>query len=121
MSHPLLKLEPLIWFLFGQGIMIGSMLMTGWILVVGILAPLGVVSPDALAYDRALALASNPIGSFVLVGILVLPVWKGAHHVRHFFIDRGHAENDGMIGGIAYAVATVMSVAAVYAVLRLHM
>ena len=32
----LLKLEPLIWFMFGQGIMIGTMLLTGWILVVGL-------------------------------------------------------------------------------------
>ena len=121
MSHPLLKLEPLIWFLFGQGIMIGSMLMTGWILVVGILAPLDIVPADALAYDRALALASNPIGSFILVGILALPVWKGAHHVRHFFIDRGHVANDGLIGGLAYTFAALLSVGAIYAVLRLHL
>ena len=39
-KHPLLKLEPLIWFLFGQGIMIGSILMTGWLLVVGLGAAL---------------------------------------------------------------------------------
>ena len=38
----LLKLEPLIWFMFGQGIMIGTMLLTGWILVLGILMPLGI-------------------------------------------------------------------------------
>ena len=120
MSHPLLKLEPLIWFLFGQGIMIGSMLMTGWILVVGILAPLGFVPIDPLSYEHALRLAKNPIGSFVLIGILALPVWKGAHHIRHFFIDRGHAEKDGMIGGISYAVATVLSIAALFVVARLH-
>ena len=120
MSHPLLKLEPLIWFLFGQGIMIGSMLMTGWILVVGILAPWGLVPADALGYERARELASNPIGGFVLLGILALPVWKGAHHVRHFFIDRGHAEKDGLIGGISYAVATLLSLAAVFAVARLQ-
>ena len=119
MSHPLLKLEPLIWFLFGQGIMIGSMLLTGWILVIGILAPLGIV--ETLSYDDALALATNPIGSLVLVGTLALPAWKGAHHVRHFFIDRGHAEKDGLIGGISYLVATVLSCAALYAVLRLHL
>ncbi len=118
MSHPLLKLEPLIWFLFGQGIMIGSMLLTAWLLVVGILAPLGVV--EALTYDEALTLAKNPIGSFVLIGILALPAWKGAHHVRHFFIDRGHAEKDGMIGGLAYLCATLLSLAAVWVVLRLH-
>ena len=118
-GHPLLKLEPLIWFLFGQGIMIGSILMTGWLLVVGVLAPLGIVPAEALAYERAHMLASHPVGRLLLVAILALPVWKGAHHVRHFFIDRGHAEKDGLIGGIAYLVATVLSVAAVVAVIRL--
>ena len=33
MKTLLLKLEPLIWFMFGQGILIGTILLTGWILV----------------------------------------------------------------------------------------
>ena len=74
----------------------------------------------ALGYERARELASNPVGGIVLLGILALPVWKGAHHVRHFFIDRGHAEKDGLIGGISYAVATLLSLAAVFAVARLQ-
>ena len=117
MSHPLLKLEPLIWFLFGQGIMIGSILLTGWLLVVGVLAPMGIVEP--LSYAHAHAMASHPVGRLVLLGILALPLWKGAHHVRHFFIDRGHAEKDGTIGAIAYLVATAGSIAAPVAVVRL--
>ena len=47
MKHPLLKLEPLIWVLFGLGIMVGTMLMTGWLAVVGVAAPLGLVPADA--------------------------------------------------------------------------
>ena len=54
----LLKLEPLIWFMFGQGIMIGTMLLTGWILVVGLLVPLGIVDASALDYSRAHGLAT---------------------------------------------------------------
>jgi len=118
-THPLLKLEPLIWFLFGQGIMIGSMLLTGWLLVVGILYPLGIVPPEALGYERAHMLASHPIGRLVLLGLLALPVWKGAHHVRHFFIDRGHADKDGLIGRLCYLVATLLSLFALVAVVRL--
>ena len=118
-GHPLLKFEPLIWFLFGQGIIIGSMLLTGWLLVIGILYPLGIVPQDALAFDRAHMLASHPLGRLVLLGILVLPVWKGAHHVRHFFIDRGHADHDGVIGGISYLAAILLSLAALVAIVRL--
>ena len=118
-GHPLLKLEPLIWFLFGQGIMIGSMLLTGWLLVVGVLNPLGMIPPEALGYERAHALGSSLIGKVVLLGIVALPAWKGAHHIRHFFIDRGHAEKDGLIGGLSYAVATLLSLGALAAILRL--
>jgi len=118
-KHPLLKLEPVIWFLFGQGIMVGSMLLTGWLLVVGILAPLGAVPAEALSYERAHALASSLVGRIVLLGILVLPLWKGAHHVRHFFIDLGYGDADGAIGGASYVVASIASVVGIIAVLRL--
>ena len=37
-----LKLEPIIWLLFGQGILIGTILLTGWVLIVGLAHPLGI-------------------------------------------------------------------------------
>jgi fumarate reductase subunit D len=55
----LLNLEPIIWLLFGQGILIGTMLLTGWILVVGLLVPMGIVDPSALSYTRAYRLATS--------------------------------------------------------------
>lgn len=118
MSSPLLKAEPLIWFLFGQGIMVGTILLTGWILVVGLLVPLGIVPADALAYERALGLASHPIGRLVLFATVALPMWKGAHHMRHFFIDMGFGDKDGLIGSLSYVIATAGSLAALVAVLR---
>jgi len=113
----LLKLEPLIWFMFGQGIMIGTMLLTGWILVVGLLVPLGIVDASALDYSRAHGLATAkllglPIGQLVLAALLVLPLWKGAHHVRSLLIDFGGAERDGLVGSVLYLVALVGSVMA---------
>ena len=125
MRNLLLKLEPLIWFMFGQGILIGTILLTGWILVVGILAPLGLVAPDALSYDRAYSLATAnllgfiPLGKLILAALLVLPLWKGAHHVRSLLIDFGGAERDGFVGGLLYAVATVGSAVAVVRVVGL--
>jgi fumarate reductase subunit D len=119
----LLKLEPLIWFMFGQGIMIGTMLLTGWILVVGILMPLGIVDPINLNYMRAKELATGsvlglPIAQLVLAALLVLPLWKGAHHVRSLLIDFGGGERDGLVGTILYLIAIVgsgMGIAAVIA------
>ena len=46
MKHPLLKLEPLIWLLFGQGILLGTVLLTPWVLVVGLAIPLGIVPAE---------------------------------------------------------------------------
>ena len=44
MKQLLLKLEPIIWLLFGAGLSIGTMLLTGFVLVVGLAIPLGWVS-----------------------------------------------------------------------------
>ena len=118
-------LASLLWLLFGQGILIGTMLMTGWILVVGLLVPLGVVSPDALSYERAHGLATAtvlgfvPLGKLILAALLVLPLWKGAHHVRSLLIDFGGGERDGLVGSLLYAVATVGSVVAIGVVVGL--
>lgn len=121
----LLKIEPLIWLMFGQGILIGTMLLTGWILVVGLLIPLGIVDAGALSYDRAYSLATAslfgvvPVGKLVLAALLVLPLWKGAHHVRSLHVDFGGAERDGVVGTLLYGVALVGSVVGVVAVVGL--
>lgn len=121
----LLKIEPVIWLLFGQGILIGTMLLTGWILVVGILIPLGIVDPSALDYERAHRLATAwvfgfiPLGQLVLAALLVLPLWKGAHHVRSLLIDLGGGERDPLVATVLYLIALVGSVVGVVAVVGL--
>ncbi|MEE8581737.1 MAG: fumarate reductase subunit FrdD [Myxococcota bacterium] len=119
MKQQLLRLEPLIWLLFGQGILIGTILLTGWILVVGLAIPLGLVSGEALEFSRAHALASNPIGRIVLAALAAFPMWKGAHHLRHLSIDHGGAGRDIAVAPILYLIATVGSLAAILAVVRL--
>ena len=119
MKHPLLKLEPFIWFLFGQGIMLGTMLVTGWLLVVGLAVPLGLVSGDALAYTRASELGGSLVGRVVLFSLAALPLWKAAHHMRHLSIDSGGAERDAIVGPLMYGVATLGSLLALAAVVRL--
>jgi len=115
----LLKLEPIIWLLFGQGIMIGTMLLTGWILVVGLAIPLGIVPADALSFDRAYELGSTLIGRLVLAALVALPLWKGAHHLRSLALDFGGVERDAFVAGVLYAIALAGSVVAIVAVVRL--
>jgi fumarate reductase subunit D len=119
MRSLLLKLEPIIWFMFGQGILIGTILLTAWILIVGLAIPLGFVSADALSFDRAHALGSNIIGRLVLAALVALPLWKGAHHVRSLALDFGGEERDGVVGGGLYLIALAGTVAAILAVVRL--
>jgi fumarate reductase subunit D len=119
MKELLLRFEPVIWTIFGLGIMLGTMLLTGWVLVFGVLAPMGFVPADALSYDRAHALATHVIGRIVLVALIALPLWKGAHHVRSISIDFGGAERDTRVATLLYAIAAVGSILAIVAVVRL--
>ena len=118
MKGLLLKLEPLIWLMFGQGIMIGTMLLTGWVLVVGLAIPLGIVPAEALSFDRAHMLGSNIIGRVVLLGLIVLPLWKGVHHIRHLFIDFGTGR-DELIAPLLYSIALGGSLLGLVAIIRL--
>jgi fumarate reductase subunit D len=115
----LMRLEPVIWLLFGAGIMVGTLLLPGYLLTVGIGGPLGLLPEGALAFDRAHAIASNPIGQVILLALIALPLWKGAHHLRALIADwLGHGP-DGAVGSLLYAVAAVGSLLGIYAVLTL--
>jgi len=118
----LLKIEPVIWLLFGAGIMVGTILLPGYLLTVGLGAPLGLVSADALSYDRLHGMVSHPIGGLVfrlvLLALIALPLWKGAHHLRHFLIDMNvHA--DSVVAPLLYLIAAVGSVCGILTVLAL--
>lgn len=119
MKTLLLKLEPVIWLLFGAGIMLGTMLMTGWVAVVGLGIPLGIVPADALSYERAHALAASFVGRVMIVLLVALPLWKGAHHTRHVFIDMGGSARDSLVAPLLYLVAVVGSLLGIVAAVRL--
>ena len=58
----------------------------------------------------------EPVTGGLLAALIVLPLWKGAHHVRSLLIDFGGAERDGFVGSVLYLIALVgsgMGVAAV--------
>jgi fumarate reductase subunit D len=115
----LLKLEPIIWLLFGAGLSLGTMLLTGWVLIVGLAMPMGLVDSGALDYARAHALASNGFGRLVVLGLIALPLWKGAHHLRSLSVDFRGGDRDGIVGGLLYALAAGCSLIAIVAVIRL--
>lgn len=119
MKSVLLRLEPLIWTLFGAGMMVGGLLLPAFILVVGLAAPLGFVPEGALAFDRVYGLAASLPGRAILAAAIALPLWAGAHHLRHVWIDLGGLKSDGLVGSLLYALALVGSVLGVIAAIRL--
>ncbi len=112
----MLKLEPVIWLLFGAGMMVGGFILPAWIATAGL--GLG-VSEGALSYDRMHALLASPLGRLAALAAMALPLWGGAHHLRHVWIDFGGLETDGAVGGLLYGIALAGSAAAVVAVVNL--
>lgn len=119
MKTLLLRLEPVIWLLFGLGIMVGTLLLPGYLLTVTLGGPLGLLPEGALSYERAHAIVSHPIGRLLLLAIIALPLWKGAHHTRALAVDLFGHRADALVGSLLYAVAAVGSVLAILAVLSI--
>ena len=119
MKDLLLRLEPVIWVLFGAGILVGTMLITGWILIVGLAVPTGLVSADALAFGRAYGLASHFVGRLVLLALIALPLWKAAHHLRSLSVDFGGGARDAAVATVLYGIAILGSLLGIVAVIRL--
>ena len=113
------RVEPGIWMLFGGGFVVGSLLLPAWVLVVGIAAPLGWTPPDALAFERAHALAAHPLGRLVLLALIALPIWNAANHLRHWLIDLRSVRGDATAAPLLYASALVLTAVAVWAVVRI--
>ncbi|MBM4382265.1 MAG: hypothetical protein FJ091_02735 [Deltaproteobacteria bacterium] len=116
MKALMLKLEPLIWLLFGAGMMVGGFVLPAFIATVG----LGLIGNEAAySYDRMYAFFSNPIAKLAAVAAMALPLWGGVHHLRHVWIDFGGLKTDGIVGGLLYLLALGGSVAAIVAVVTL--
>jgi fumarate reductase subunit D len=112
------RLEPVIWLLFGLGILVGTLLLPGYLLTVTLAGPLGLLG-DAVSFERVHGIASNPLGRLVLLGLIALPLWKGAFHTRSLCSDLlGHGP-DAVVGSLLYAIAAVGSLAGIAAVLAL--
>jgi fumarate reductase subunit D len=55
----------------------------------------------------------------VFFAAIALPLWGGAHHLRHLWLDFGGLKSDGLVGMLCYGLALFGSLAAFVAVARL--
>lgn len=124
MSHGPLKrfmntIEPLIWGPFVTGNFLTPLVFPALVLAVGIAAPLGWLPADALSYERAFALASNPIVAIGVLVIMPLALLAGSHHLRFGIIDVGTAEHDGAVALVLYGLWQLGAVVTAIAVARI--
>lgn len=109
------KLEPIWWILFGAGGFVAAFFLPGVLIGVTVLAPL-TGADGFLPYERALALATSPVGRVFLIALLSLTFWHSAHHLRHFAIDIGGAGMASIGAWASYLVALIGTIASVIVV-----
>jgi fumarate reductase subunit D len=77
-------IEPIVWLLFSGGGVIASVFLPILIVLFGLAIPLGWVRPD---YDHLYAVVSHWLTRLVLLGLLVLMLFHGAHRFRFTLYD----------------------------------
>jgi fumarate reductase subunit D len=110
--------KPLVWSLFAGGGMFSAFVTPVMIFITGIAVPLGLLSEGALAYDRILALAQNPIGKLTLFVVVFLPLWHAAHRLRMTLHDLGIPSARAAMFA-CYGMATLCSTLAAVSLLRI--
>jgi fumarate reductase subunit D len=111
-------IEPLIWGPFVTGNFLTPLVFPAIVLVLGIAYPLGWVPADALSYERAHSLATNPITVLGILVVMPLAMLAGSHHLRFGLIDVGTAESDGPRALVLYGLWQLGAVVTALAVLR---
>lgn len=113
--------KPLVWFPFAAGGSIAAFVLPVLILITGLLVPLGILDADALSYERVHALASNIIGKVVLLGVLIFPLWHGAHRFRMTVQDLGVRSHGArsIAAAVCYGFGALFSVLLIVALLAI--
>jgi fumarate reductase subunit D len=94
--------KPILWLPFAGGGLVAALIVPVLIVITGLLVPFGVLQ---LPYDKIAAFAHNPIGKFILLGVVALPAWHAAHRLRMT------AHDLGLGGGIVVKAACYGSAA----------
>jgi len=110
--------KPIVWGLFAGGGTFAAFFTPIMIFVTGLAVPLGLLSPDDLGYDGVLAFAQNYIGKLLIFVAVCLPLWHAAHRLRVTAHDFGIG-SDTLVAIVCYAVAMVLTIAAVVALLSI--
>src|SRR5512133_953720 len=78
------RIEPLLWLLFSAGGVVSAVFLPILVILFGLAIPLGWVQPD---YNHLHAVVSHWLTRLVLLGLLVLMLFHGAHRFRFTLHD----------------------------------
>jgi fumarate reductase subunit D len=110
-------LEPILWLLFSGGGVVASVFLPILIVLFGLAIPLGWVQPD---YNHLHAVVTYWLTRLVLLGLLVLMLFHGAHRFRFTLYDGLQLRRLATpIAVVCYGAALVGSIAALVIVLTL--
>ena len=107
--------KPMLWLPFAAGGLVAALITPVLMLLTGLLVPLGVLH---LPYDKMAAVAHNPIGKWVLFGIVALPAWHAAHRLRMTAHDLGFGSGIA-VKAVCYGCAAVLILTAAVALLMI--
>lgn len=119
MRRVLHALEPVLWPLFGGGFFVVAIAYPSVSALAGVVDAIGWLPTDALAFDRVAEATASPLGRLVVAGLVVLPLWNGAFHLRHTAMDLLGNAADRFVGPALYAIAAVGTAAIAIALSRL--
>lgn len=112
-------IEPLVWGPFVTGNFLTPLVFPAIVLMLCIAAPLGWLPADALSYQRAHALATNPITVLGILVVMPLALLAGSHHLRFGIIDVASAEHDGPVALVLYGLWQLGAIATAIALVRI--
>lgn len=108
-------IEPLLWLLFSAGGVVSAVFLPILVILFGLAIPLGWVQPD---YNHLYAVVSHWLTRLVLLGLLVLMLFHGAHRFRFTLYDGLQLRRLATpIAVVCYGGALLGSVAALLIVL----
>lgn len=106
-------IEPLLWLLFSAGGVMAALVMPMTLFLFGLAFPLGWLAPPA--YDRLLAIVSNPLTRVILFVLCSLSLFHWAHRFRYTLYDGLQIKHlNEVINMVCYGGAVVGTLVAAY-------
>jgi fumarate reductase subunit D len=110
-------IEPLLWLLFSAGGVVAALFIPATLFLFGVAFPLELL--PAPAYERLLAIVSNPLTRLLLFVVCSLSLAHWAHRFRYTLYDGLQIKHlNEVINSVCYGGAVLGMLAAGYILLR---